>query len=117
MGSTASKRGQTNNKGTGIIVRNEQTDDKFQRAISEQETIPVNEITRAKIVVECLKQTDSQEVIRSKNIRDKAVHLKPVKMYLRSAQRNLAFEKQNHRKENMWKPRQMISFSHAVKES
>jgi hypothetical protein len=61
-GSTAIKRGPTINKGTGIIVRNEQTDDKFRRAIPKQETIPANEIVMAKIVVECLKQTDSQEV-------------------------------------------------------
>jgi hypothetical protein len=78
-GSTASKRGQTINKGTGIIVRNEQTDDKSRCAIPKQETILVNEIAMAKIVVECLKQTDSQEAIRSMNIRDKFVHLKPVK--------------------------------------
>jgi hypothetical protein len=69
-----------------------------------------------KIVMECLKQTDSQEVTISQNIRDKSVRLKLVKMYLRSAQQNLASEMQKHRKENLRKPRQRIAFSHAVEE-
>jgi hypothetical protein len=50
----------------------------------------------AKIVVECLNERDSQEAIRRKHIRDKSLDLKLVKMYLGSAQQNLAFEMQKH---------------------